>query len=100
MSSDAIGWLFISIVLFALLAFSEISNERATRAARADSLLAEREWRLERAQLIDRIQSGDITQYHALQAAYVAEQGEAEVRDWNHDEFGFVSEPRLPDPQG
>lgn len=70
------------------------------RVSRREALIERAEWRAERAQLIDRVQSGDITQYHALQQAYYAEAQTPEVTDWNHDDFGFVSEPRVADPEG
>lgn len=48
----------------------------------------------ERAQLMDRVQSGSIEQYHALQRAYFEAQQEPEVHDWMHDDFGFTAVPR------
>lgn len=54
-------------------------------------------WTLERASLLDRIQAGDVEQYHALQRAYVEQQMEVPVTRWDHDEFGFMSQPHVPE---
>jgi len=89
-------WAILTVVLGVML----LLQERAHRAdaARLEQLRHDEaiEWRLERNSLLDRVQSGDITQYHALQAAYVREQEEPEIRDYNHDDFGFVSDERSP----
>lgn len=90
--------LILGIVCLALIG-ATWSMHRTAAAERAGMLGAAA---MERAALLDRIQSADLAQYYGARAAWVDPPMSPDVDAgvYLHDEFGFVADPIPGSPDG